>query len=109
MCHWTEELLKYTEEFLLRAYIEHACVVDCIWDSDAEYAALCRCYKRYDPNLFTAVDHAGRLHIPGTLQVLTFTSFEAALAFCKETPVGMPHIAVWADYTFVTDNSGDET
>jgi hypothetical protein len=109
MCHWTEELLERTEDYLLQAQIEHACVVDCIWDSDAEYVALCNCYNRYDPNLFTAVDHAGVLHVLGTFQVLTFASFEASLVFCKETPVGMPHIAVWEDFTFVTDNSGDET
>ena len=66
MCHWTEELLERTEDCLLRAQIEHACVVDCIWDSEAEYNALCTCYKRYDPQLLYAVEQAGVLHQPGT-------------------------------------------
>ena len=109
MCHWTEELLEHTENCLLRAQIEHACVVDCIWDSEAEYNALCTCYKRYDPQLLYAVEQAGVLHQLGTFQIFGFVSMEAALTFCKETPVGMPHVAVWDYFTFVTDNSGDDT
>lgn len=108
MCHWTEDLLERTEEFLLQAQVKHACIVDCIWDSNAEYDALCNCYNRYDPRLFIAVDQTGILHNPGTFQVFTFASFEDALAFCNDTPTGMPHIAVWEDFTFITDNSGDE-
>jgi len=109
MCHWTEELLERTEEFLLRAHVEHACVIDCIWDSDVEYVALCNCYKRFDPNLLEAVEQADVLHTPGTFQIFPFASMEDSLAFCKDTPVGMPHVAVWEDFTFVTDNSGDES
>lgn len=108
MAHW-DDLIEVAEAFLQSIDAQYACLVDCIWDSQEEFQALCKCYKRYDENLLCAVKQTGLLNELGTFQTFSFYSLGDAIAFCKATPKGMPHISVWDHFTFVTDNSGNES